>query len=126
MSTCKLMSRVQLTVNRGDDDYFSSDLDDATLLETFGRITKPTLILISENDEMVPPTVDKIALFRRWSEASAARGRSMVSSFSGLVPGADHALTDQVSQDEVAQRVLFFLWALVARPSHEPYVADYV
>ncbi|KAI4628451.1 hypothetical protein J4E83_003001 [Alternaria metachromatica] len=50
----------------GDDDFFSSDLPVSTLQSTFGKLDKPTLILISEKDEMVPPTVDKEALLKRW------------------------------------------------------------
>ncbi|KAH6875972.1 hypothetical protein BKA58DRAFT_132402 [Alternaria rosae] len=50
----------------GDDDFFSSDLPLSTLQSTFGTLDKPTLILMSEKDEMVPSTVDKEALLKRW------------------------------------------------------------
>lgn len=104
------MCSSQLTVSSGDDDYFSSDLDDATLLETFSKINKPTLILPSENDEMIPPTVDKQALLWRWIQASSARtSHGLVSPLSELVPGADHALTAEASQQWVAARVLAWL-----------------
>ena len=50
----------------GDDDFFSSDLPISTLQSTFGKMDKPTLILMSEKDEMVPSTVDKGSLLKRW------------------------------------------------------------
>ncbi|KAI4674742.1 uncharacterized protein J4E84_010483 [Alternaria hordeiaustralica] len=50
----------------GDDDFFSSDLPVSTLQSTFGKLDKPTLILMSEKDEMVPSTVDKDALLKKW------------------------------------------------------------
>jgi hypothetical protein len=95
-----------LIAKGGDDDYFSSDLDDATLAKTFGRLNKPTLITPSENDEMVPPTVDKGALLRRWIDAAP---ESVVSDLSGLNPGADHALSGEVARKWFVERVIKFL-----------------
>jgi pimeloyl-ACP methyl ester carboxylesterase len=45
---------VSLACKGGEDDYFSSDLDDQTLAKTFGKIDKPLLILYGEEDEYVP------------------------------------------------------------------------
>jgi hypothetical protein len=73
----------------GDDDYFSSDLSDATLQTTFGSLKKPTLILMSEKDEMVPESVDKLALLKRWIE-KIPEGRA--SRHSWIIPHADHEL----------------------------------
>ena len=50
----------------GDDDFFTSDLPVSALQSTFGKLDKPTLILMSEKDEMVPSTVDKDALLKKW------------------------------------------------------------
>jgi hypothetical protein len=90
----------------GDDDYFSSDFDDDTLAELFGRINRPTMISVSEADEMVPETVDKQALFERWLQASPTE---LVSQLSGLNPGADHTLSDAGAQQWFADRVVQFL-----------------
>jgi hypothetical protein len=73
----------------GDDDYFSSDLSDSTLQTTFGHLKKPTLILMSEKDEMVPESVDKQALLNRWIEKIP---EDRASKHSWIIPHADHAI----------------------------------
>jgi hypothetical protein len=98
-----------LIAKGGDDDFFSSDLSDATLRGSYGKLDKPTLIVPSENDEMVPSTVDKQALLRRWIEASP---KGLVSELSGLNPGADHEMSEVGMQEWFAARVIRFLMAL--------------
>ncbi|KAH7067254.1 hypothetical protein BKA63DRAFT_114716 [Paraphoma chrysanthemicola] len=98
-----------LLAKGGDDDYFSSDLEAASLSRTFGKVSKPLLILPSENDEMVPPSVDKEALLQRWMNAAP---RGVMSEFSGLNPGADHTLSGEGAQNWFAARVLSFLRTL--------------
>ena len=93
----------------GDDDYFSSDLDDATLAQTFGRIDKPTLILPSGEDESVPLTVDKAALLARWVQACP---EGVASSESAINPGADHTLSEEGMREWTADKVILFLQAL--------------
>jgi hypothetical protein len=93
----------------GDDDYFSSDLDVTTLDATFGRINKPILISPSENDEMVPPAVDKHSLLQRWIQASP---NGLISQLSGLNPGADHTLSTLNAQQWFAERLVEFLRSL--------------
>jgi len=95
-----------LTAKGGDDDFFSSDLDDETLSKKFGNMDKPTLIVPSENDEMVPPTVDKVKLLLRWIDAAP---QWAVSNLSELNPGADHVLSDEGAQKWFAKRVVRFL-----------------
>lgn len=95
-----------MCVCRGDDDYFSSDIDDSTLAQTFGRIDKPVLILPSGEDELVPPTVDKAVLLERWMSACPA---GTPSPESAIIPGADHALSSTSSQEWLATRVARFL-----------------
>jgi hypothetical protein len=83
----------------GDDDSFSSDLSLSALHPTFGRLDKPTLIVMSENDEMVPETVDKKALLEKWVQCipGPLRGnwRGYISRHheGGILAGADHELT---------------------------------
>lgn len=95
--------------NRGDDDYFSSDLDDVTLARTFGRIERPILILPSEKDESVPPTVDKAALLSRWLGACQ---EGIGSSESAINPGANHAVSGETARVWLAGKILHFLVTL--------------
>ncbi|KAK3391931.1 hypothetical protein B0T20DRAFT_422594 [Sordaria brevicollis] len=71
----------------GDDDYFSSDLPDEKLAEIWGKVSKPTLILPSENDEHVPEWIDVVDMMDKWKSFSK---EGVISSLSGLIPEADH------------------------------------
>ncbi|KAF9700612.1 hypothetical protein EKO04_001897 [Ascochyta lentis] len=93
----------------GDDDYFSSDLSASALVAKFSRMNKPTLILPSEKDEMVPPTVDKEALLQKWIQACPV---NLVSPISSLVPDSDHVLSALESQQWFADRMVRFLGSL--------------
>lgn len=93
----------------GDDDFFSSDLEDETLLKSFGQLDKPTLIMPSEKDEMVPPNIDKEGLLKRWSGAAK---EDVVSGLSGVIPGADHALSEEMAVIRFLDRVMRFLKGL--------------
>ncbi|KAJ6153628.1 hypothetical protein N7470_006587 [Penicillium chermesinum] len=79
-----------------DDDMFSSDLPDAALAKTFGRVSAcgklkgQLLVLYSECDEYVPSEVDKRALMQRWERATNAGGEQKWDPESGLIPGAIH------------------------------------
>jgi pimeloyl-ACP methyl ester carboxylesterase len=95
-----------LITKGGDDDFFSSDLDDETLAKTFGNLRRPTLIMPSENDEMVPQTIEKRVLLQRWTHAAPG---GMVSDLSGLNPGADHALSEDGPQRWFVERVVDFV-----------------
>jgi hypothetical protein len=93
----------------GDDDFFSSDLSVEDLKKTFGKLDKPTLIMPSENDEMVPPTLDKERLFKRWVDVVP---EGIVSELSGLNPGADHELSEEIMRMWFTNRVMKFLKTL--------------
>jgi hypothetical protein len=58
---------------------------------------------------MVPSTVDKETLLRRWIDAA---GQGIVSELSSLNPGADHTLSEIDAQEWFATRVLLFLSSL--------------
>jgi pimeloyl-ACP methyl ester carboxylesterase len=90
----------------GDDDFFSSDLPASTLQSTFGKLDKPTLIAVSEKDEMVPSTVDKEALFKRWADAMP---EGLLSEESGVLPHADHELTTDIGNRRFTYKVWKFL-----------------
>ncbi|KAF6822813.1 hypothetical protein CPLU01_11780 [Colletotrichum plurivorum] len=93
----------------GDDDYFSSDLDDAAVKARFGKVDKSILLLPGEQDELVLPSVDKKELLERWIKACPER---TVSQLSGLVPEADHAISDPEAQAWVGATVRRFLETL--------------
>lgn len=71
----------------------------------FRVINRPTLMLLSENDEMIPASVDQTALLKRWIQASSL----MVDQFSAVVPDADHTLSGIATRRWVADRVVQFL-----------------
>ncbi|KAM4068081.1 alpha/beta hydrolase family protein [Hirsutella rhossiliensis] len=93
----------------GDDDYFSSDLDDETVARVWGRFKKPVLVLHSEMDEFVPDNVDQAALNKKYRDANP-----VVSPLSGLIPGAGHTVTGEEAREWVAGRVAEFLRTLKA------------
>ena len=73
---------------QGSEDFFSSDLDDQTLAETFGKMPTetPVLALFSGSDAFVAPDLDKEALLGRWKDAAGAKFAAT------LVQGASHDL----------------------------------
>ncbi|KAJ3496767.1 hypothetical protein NLG97_g2415 [Lecanicillium saksenae] len=91
----------------GDDDYFSSDLDEATRKQIWGRIKKPILVLHSEEDEYVPAHVSQDALRKLYQEANP-----LVSTLSGSIPDASHAVYHAAGREWLAKRVVQFLQTL--------------
>ena len=80
----------------GEDDYFSSDLDDERLKGTFGTIGKtgtPMLILFSGSDPHVPKHVDKQLLLNRWVR-HIKEGGGVVDQNTAVIPGASHTLKE--------------------------------
>ena len=104
----------------GNDDFFSSDLPASTLAATFGKLDKPTLIIMSEKDEMVPDTVDKRALLESWvkciPEAFRGNEQEYVKKLrGGIIPGADHELSSAWGRGVFAECVVRFLMGLEER-----------
>jgi hypothetical protein len=102
----------------GDDDYFSSDLSDEQLLKTFGKLPERTklCVLMSENDEYVPKSIDKEGVIERWTSI-VKRGEGMIDEVnSGVVKGASHNLGKHGDGGEIVEelvrRVLAFLEGL--------------
>ncbi|KZL67865.1 esterase lipase [Colletotrichum incanum] len=95
-----------LAAQGGDDDYFSSDLDDATVKRKFGRIDRPILFLPGEKDELVLPSVDKRELLERWCQACPV---DTISGLSGNIPGADHAVSQPEAREWVGTTVRSFV-----------------
>ncbi|KAG9246927.1 hypothetical protein BJ878DRAFT_495105 [Calycina marina] len=86
----------------GEDDLFSSDLSDEQLAETFGNVQSQGLlrdrlvVLYSGADQSVPDFVNKEYLMRRWRISANRGGKVQVwdDEFSGVIPGASHALSN--------------------------------
>jgi alpha-beta hydrolase superfamily lysophospholipase len=98
-----------LVAKSGDDDLFSSDIDDEKLSDIFAGLTKPTLIMSSENDEMVPQTVNKVKLIERWMKAAPL---GVVGPLSEINPGADHESNEESARTWFVERVLVFFKGL--------------
>lgn len=95
----------------GEDDYFSSDLPDERLQNTFGKVDVPLLILMGEKDEYVPPEVDRKAMVARWISFVEKNGGTVDGKSGELLGGANHNLNgnpDEVA-NELFKRVTGFL-----------------
>lgn len=93
---------------RGDDDFFSSDLDDTDFETTFGKFDKPFLVLYSGSDEYVPASVDKKALMERWSKVAGSKW----SPYSKVIDGATHNIGEgskESSQKDAIDSVIKFI-----------------
>lgn len=88
----------------GDDDYFSSDLDDETIKLFWGRYNVPALVLHSEKDQYVPEGVNQTALNKKYQAANRH-----ISPLSCVVPGANHAVEEPEAQKFLSKRVVEFL-----------------
>ncbi|KAJ4264921.1 hypothetical protein NW762_005164 [Fusarium torreyae] len=98
-------SRFQSLASKGgDDDYFSSDLDDEVVAKNWSRFQKPVLVLHSEKDEFVPERIDQVACNKKYKTLNPA-----VSALSGLIPGAGHTVTEPEAQEWLSKRVIEFL-----------------
>lgn len=102
----------------GMDDYFSSDLSDQRLLDTFGRIgsvdhlqpsrpeaSKSILILESGSDAAVPAHIDKELLLARWKTAIESSGRAQSSPHSLIVPNAAHDIAGDSVEGRTARLI---------------------
>ncbi|PSN65823.1 DUF1749-domain-containing protein [Corynespora cassiicola Philippines] len=102
-----------LLVKGQDDDYFSSDLSEERLKNTFGKIPKstPFMFLLGDKDPFVPASIDKATLIQRWTDVIRSGGGTVDDKNGGILPDAQHSLrdnTEEVRQD-LANRVVRFL-----------------
>ena len=95
---------LSLYAEGGDDDMFSSDLGVAALASRLGHMADiPALLLFSEADEYVPDGIDTAALASRVAGAMGPLARSFI------VPGGDHALSEQKSSEWAIERIHHFI-----------------
>lgn len=109
---------LSLSQKGGDDDFFSSDLDDNMFAQTFGKISKGTklCVLYSGRDEYCQEKLDKERLIGKWKAhvEEGTAGKEGWSDRSGVVEGASHSLKGDPQEvvDDMVQRVVGFLESL--------------
>lgn len=105
-----------LLAKGGDDDYFSTDLDDATLRASFGRVPKhvPLMFLLGSEDPFVHPSTDKEALLKRWAGFVKEGGGKVDEVHGGIVKGAHHNLDGDPEEvvTDLVDRVVGYLGGL--------------
>ncbi|KAF1927724.1 DUF1749-domain-containing protein [Didymella exigua CBS 183.55] len=101
-----------LLAKGGDDDYFSTDLDDQTLKESFGRIPKDVSImfLLGSEDPFVHTSTDKQALLDRWAGFVKEGGGSVDEVHGGVIEGGHHNLDGDPEEvvGDLVKRVVKF------------------
>jgi pimeloyl-ACP methyl ester carboxylesterase len=107
---------VSLLARGGDDDFFSTDLDDDVLARTFGAIpaSTPVCFLLGSLDPYVAPQTDRPALLARWTEAVRRGGGVVDDVHGGVVEGAHHNLDgdDEAVVADLVERVCGFVGGL--------------
>ncbi|KAI9734689.1 MAG: hypothetical protein M1834_002291 [Cirrosporium novae-zelandiae] len=97
----------------GSEDFFSSDLPDERLKNTFRKIAANTkvAIMFGGSDEYVPPRVDREALVSRWVRELEEGEAKVDREATGVLEGATHNLdkVEGLVLREFMQRVRGFL-----------------
>jgi hypothetical protein len=104
--------------NPSMDDYFSSDLTDQRLRDTFGKVgsmshllpskdgEKTILMLHGADDDSVPKSVDKDVLLGRYKNAlKASEQPAMLSPHTRVIPHANHPIEGNKPGQKVARLV---------------------
>jgi pimeloyl-ACP methyl ester carboxylesterase len=100
---------LSLVKKGGHEDFFSSDLDDATLKEIFAGLKnsgKPILFVMSGKDECVPKHVKIQDLAHRFVQA-ASGGTATVGAH--VIEDAGHSVESQAARVELTRVVLDFI-----------------
>lgn len=96
---------------RGDDDFFSSDLEKSDFDSTFGKFDKPLLVLFSGADEYVEKSINKEELINKWKLSSGSNW----SPYSKVVKGATHNIgqgSDTGAEQEAMESVIKFIQSM--------------
>ncbi|KAJ4351263.1 uncharacterized protein N0V89_006602 [Didymosphaeria variabile] len=105
-SPCTAYRAHSLLAKGGDDDYFSTDLEDVTLKGTFGKIPSRTrmMFLWGSKDPYIPKAVDQEGTLKRWARIVKEGGGSVDEVNGGVIQDATHNLNDD-SEDVVQDLV---------------------
>lgn len=105
-----------LLAKEGDDDYFSTDLSDATLRNTFARTPKDVkvMFLLGSEDPFVHESTDKRALLSRWARFVKEGGADVDEVHGGVVEGGHHNLDGDPEEvvGDLVKRVVGFVEGL--------------
>lgn len=95
----------------GDDDYFSSDMSDERLKETFGKLGVPLMVLFSGDDEHCPKFVHKETLVEKWGKVVKENAGIVDEENGGIVRWATHNLEGNRKEvvSDLCRRVCGFL-----------------
>ena len=99
-------------LHNGEDDYFSSDLDDERLRKTFGQVGRKgarLMFLFGGADQFVPSTIDRTSLVEKWHH-HIRQGGGIIDQASGVVEKAGHTIPkDGPGLEDLVGRILGFL-----------------
>jgi hypothetical protein len=102
-----------LLAKGGDDDYFSTDLDDSSLRRSFGQIPSDVrlMFLLGAEDPFVHKSTDKQALLSRWAGFVKQGGASVDEVHGGVVEGGHHNLDGDPEEvvGDLVKRVVGFV-----------------
>ncbi|KAF3047096.1 hypothetical protein E8E12_011198 [Didymella heteroderae] len=102
-----------LLAKEGDDDYFSTDLSDASLRNTFARFPRDVKImfLLGSEDPFVHTSTDKRALLSRWAGFVKEGGASVDEVHGGVIEGGHHNLDGDPEEvvGDLLKRVVGFV-----------------
>lgn len=97
---------------RGDDDYFSSDLNSDDFKQTFGVFDRPLLVLYGSKDECVPSFIDRERLVELWKNATDSKYWSPLSK---VLKGASHNIgptSDEGTIEDFLETVQNFILSI--------------
>jgi hypothetical protein len=102
-----------LLAKDGDDDYFSTDLEDATLRRTFASFPAHVrvMFLLGSEDPFVHGSTDKRALLSRWTRFVKEGGAGVDEVHGGIVEGGHHNLDGDPEEvvGDLVKRVVGFV-----------------
>lgn len=101
-----------LTSVRGDDDFFSSDLNAHDFKLTFGAVDKPLLVLFGSKDEFVPEFVNAESLISLWENATDSKYWSPLSK---VLQGASHNVgptSDDGAVEDLQETICKFIQSI--------------
>ena len=93
-------------LHSGEDNYFDPEHPKEVAAKFWQRFDKPLLILHSDRDEFMPPSVDKAALIESWRSLCRP---GVASPLSGVIPRANHRAKHPDAEKWLVETVIKFL-----------------